>query len=165
MLADSSKFPEDWLFKHRWGKGKKDSLTTLPNGAKITYLTVGGRTSCVIPSVQKKTGAVAGDVKEPEDKIEDSAAKKGAKSNGTKKRKVTPKLEESDEEDQEMETAKKRKAVKESKPLASKVPTKPAKESKTPAKKPSTKSAKVKEEEKVVLASGRRRSDRGNPKA
>jgi hypothetical protein len=117
----------------------------------------------VIPSVQKKTGAVAGDVKEPEGGMEDSAAKKGAKSNGTKKRKVTPKLEESDEEEQEMETAKKRKAVKESKPLASKVPTKPAKDSKALGKKPSIKSAKVKEES-VVLDSGRRRSGRGNPK-
>ena len=62
-LADSSKFPEEWLFKHRWGKGKKDSSTTLPNGSKFVYLTVGGRTSCVVPSVQKKTGPVAGDIK------------------------------------------------------------------------------------------------------
>ncbi|KAI9736502.1 MAG: hypothetical protein M1818_006012 [Claussenomyces sp. TS43310] len=63
LLADSSQFPDEWLFKHRWGKGKKDSPTTLPNGAKITFITVGGRTSCVVPSVQRKTGAVAGDVK------------------------------------------------------------------------------------------------------
>lgn len=63
-LADSSKFPEEWLFKHRWGKGKKDSSTNLPNGSKFVYLTVGGRTSCVVPSVQKKTGPVAGDVKD-----------------------------------------------------------------------------------------------------
>ena len=62
-LADSSKFPEEWLFKHRWGKGKKDSSTTLPNGSKFVFVTVGGRTSCVVPSVQKKTGPVAGDVK------------------------------------------------------------------------------------------------------
>ncbi|KAK3176315.1 hypothetical protein OEA41_007638 [Lepraria neglecta] len=63
-LADSSKFPEDWLFKHRWGKGKKDSATKLPNGAKLVFLTVGGRTSCVVPSVQKKTGPVAKDVED-----------------------------------------------------------------------------------------------------
>ena len=61
-LADSSKFPEEWLFKHRRGKGKKDSAAKLPNGAKFVYLTVGGRTSCVVPSVQKKTGPVAKDV-------------------------------------------------------------------------------------------------------
>jgi formamidopyrimidine-DNA glycosylase len=62
LLADSSKFPNDWLFNHRWGKGKKDAPTALPSGARITFLTVGGRTSCVVPSVQKKTGAVAGDI-------------------------------------------------------------------------------------------------------
>ena len=61
-LADSSKFPEEWLFRHRWGKGKKDSAAKLPNGAKFVYLTVGGRTSCVVPSVQKKTGPVAKDI-------------------------------------------------------------------------------------------------------
>lgn len=62
LLADSSKFPEDWLFNHRWGKGKKDAPTILPNGERITFLTVGGRTSCIVPSLQRKTGAVAGDV-------------------------------------------------------------------------------------------------------
>jgi len=65
--ANSSQFPEEWLFKHRWGKGKKDSTNRLPNGAKIVFVTVGGRTSAVVPSVQKKTGKVAGDVEE-EDK-------------------------------------------------------------------------------------------------
>ncbi|KAF2094556.1 TPR-like protein [Rhizodiscina lignyota] len=60
-LAESDRFPEDWLMKHRWKKGKKDS-STLPTGEKIIHLTVGGRTSAVVPSLQKKTGAVAGDV-------------------------------------------------------------------------------------------------------
>lgn len=60
VLADSDKFPEDWLMKHRWGKGKKEQ-NKLPNGQKITFLTVGGRTSAIVPSLQKKTGPVAGD--------------------------------------------------------------------------------------------------------
>lgn len=59
LLADASKFPDDWLFSHRWGKGKKDGTKTLPSGEKIIFLTVGGRTSCVVPSRQKKTGPVA----------------------------------------------------------------------------------------------------------
>ena len=63
LLADSSRFPEEWLFKHRWGKGKKDQKKELPNGEKIVHITVGGRTSAVVPSLQKKTGPVAGDVK------------------------------------------------------------------------------------------------------
>lgn len=53
-LADSEKFPKDWLFKYRWGKGKKDAITCLPNGAEISFITVGGRTSCIVPSIQKK---------------------------------------------------------------------------------------------------------------
>lgn len=60
-LADTSQFPDDWLMKHRWNKGKKD-MNRLPNGEKIMHITVGGRTSAVVPSVQKKTGAVAADV-------------------------------------------------------------------------------------------------------
>ncbi|KAL8863059.1 MAG: hypothetical protein Q9178_000432 [Gyalolechia marmorata] len=63
LLAESDRFPEEWLFKHRWGKGKKDASQQLPNGAKIKFVTVGGRTSAVVPSVQKKTGEVAADVK------------------------------------------------------------------------------------------------------
>ena len=62
-LAESDKFPKDWLMKYRWDKGKKTG-GKLPNGAKITFLTVGGRTSAVVPSVQRKTAAVAGDVSE-----------------------------------------------------------------------------------------------------
>lgn len=67
LLSDSSKFPDDWLFKYRWGKGKKDKVMSLPNGQKIAFLKVGGRTSCVVPSVQKKTGVVAGDIKNREE--------------------------------------------------------------------------------------------------
>lgn len=62
-LAESDKFPTDWLMKYRWDKGKKTG-SKLPNGAKITFLTVGGRTSAIVPSIQKKTAAVAGDVSE-----------------------------------------------------------------------------------------------------
>jgi len=48
-LADSSKYPADWLMKHRWGKGKKGG-DRLPNGERIVHLKVGGRTSAVVPS-------------------------------------------------------------------------------------------------------------------
>jgi formamidopyrimidine-DNA glycosylase len=66
LLAESDKFPDDWLFKHRWGKGKKNASNTLPNGEKIAFLTVGGRTSAVVPSIQKKTGPVAKEMSEAE---------------------------------------------------------------------------------------------------
>ena len=102
-LADSSQFPEEWLFKHRWGKGKKDSSTTLPNGSKFVFMTVGGRTSCVVPSVQKKTGPVAGDVKN-EAGTEDGDGEKKAKSKGGKK---VSKAKEQDIDETEIEPTKK----------------------------------------------------------
>jgi hypothetical protein len=69
-LAESDKFPADWLMKHRWSKGKKEG-SKLPTGEKITFLKVGGRTSAIVPSVQKKTAAVAGDVSEGADEDEE----------------------------------------------------------------------------------------------
>ena len=98
VLADSEKFPEHWLFKHRWGKGKKNQPAVLPNGDKITFLTVGGRTSAVVPAVQKKTGAVAKDV--------DEDAADGTPAN-TKRKRIAPK-KESDSEAEETPKTKKR---------------------------------------------------------
>lgn len=97
-LGDSDQFPEDWLMKHRWGKGKKDA-NKLPNGAKITFLKVGGRTSAIVPSVQKKTGTVAGDVSEgaSADEDEDEDVKEEVKpKKGTKRTKDVAKIEDDD---------------------------------------------------------------------
>ena len=86
LLADSEQFPEEWLFKHRWGKGKKDASKTLPNGEKIQFLTVGGRTSAVIPSIQKKSGAVAKEMDEAEIRGEEEEK---PKAKGQKKKSTT----------------------------------------------------------------------------
>jgi formamidopyrimidine-DNA glycosylase len=101
-LADSSKFPDEWMFKHRWAKGKKDAPTKLPSGEKITFLTVGGRTSCVVPSVQKKTGPVAGDLK-AEGKNDES----GSKTNGKASRKRKASEEDSADSEPESKASKK----------------------------------------------------------
>lgn len=93
-LADSEKFPEHWLFKHRWGKGKKNEPSVLPNGEKIVFLTVGGRTSAVVPSVQKKTGPVAKDIG---DEVADSPKSE------TKRKRVTGVKKEEDVNDDEEE--------------------------------------------------------------
>ncbi|KAJ5815001.1 hypothetical protein N7474_006778 [Penicillium riverlandense] len=116
VLADSEKFPEHWLFKHRWGKGKKNQPAVLPNGDKITFLTVGGRTSAVVPSVQKKTGAVAKDfdestngtpanskrkraaVKKESDSESEEVAKPKSSKSQNKKKKTAVKSEDSDED-------------------------------------------------------------------
>ncbi|KAH0563350.1 hypothetical protein GP486_002085 [Trichoglossum hirsutum] len=57
-LAEEEKFPEGWLMRYRWNKGKKDK-NRLPNGQKIEFVKVGGRSSAFVPSVQKITGSTA----------------------------------------------------------------------------------------------------------
>ncbi|GAB1216305.1 hypothetical protein ATERTT37_005518 [Aspergillus terreus] len=88
-ISGIEKFPEHWLFKHRWSKGKKNVASALPNGDKITFITVGGRTSAVVPNVQKKTGPVAKDVNGNDTNGTDS---------GTKRKRAPAPKEESDEE-------------------------------------------------------------------
>lgn len=96
VLAESDKFPQNWLMKHRWGKGKKDG-DKLPTGEKITFLKVGGRTSAIVPSLQKKTAAVAGDVSE--DAESEEVEEKIAKPKKAAKRKADVAKEEDDQED------------------------------------------------------------------
>ncbi|KAK5123119.1 hypothetical protein LTR85_003317 [Meristemomyces frigidus] len=93
-LADSKQFPDTWLMKYRWDKGKKDA-NVLPNGDKIVHLKVGGRTSAIVPSVQKKTAEVAGDVDE-----------EGGEAKPAKGRKRKSKAAEDDEADEEEVDAK-----------------------------------------------------------
>ncbi|ETI21934.1 formamidopyrimidine-DNA glycosylase [Cladophialophora carrionii CBS 160.54] len=104
LLGDSDKFPDDWLFRHRWQKGKKNASNTLPSGEKIAFLTVGGRTSAVVPSIQKKTGPVAKDMDEAV--LVDGEDEKPKKAQG-KKRKAVKEEEEDDEEDEEEKQPKK----------------------------------------------------------
>jgi formamidopyrimidine-DNA glycosylase len=48
--ADADKFPREWLFHYRWGKGKGASKDAA--GRAIEFVTVGGRTSAVVREVQ-----------------------------------------------------------------------------------------------------------------
>lgn len=109
-LGDSDEFPDHWLFNHRWGKGAKDTATKLPNGEKLAFITVGGRTSCYAPGVQKKTGCVAPGVKEEtvESAKKDPPKKGSVKKEAPKPRKPSRKApqkikdeEQSDESDAE----------------------------------------------------------------
>ncbi|KAK7193484.1 hypothetical protein DPSP01_000044 [Paraphaeosphaeria sporulosa] len=106
-LAESDKFPEDWLMKHRWGKGKKDGQK-LPNGAKITFLKVGGRTSAVVPSVQKKTGPVMGDVSEDMDNEENDNEEPKPKRAAKRKTKAKKENEDSEESEEILPVSTKR---------------------------------------------------------
>ncbi|EUC45559.1 hypothetical protein COCMIDRAFT_5273 [Bipolaris oryzae ATCC 44560] len=138
--GDSDSFPQDWLMKHRWGKGKKEA-SKLPTGEKITFLKVGGRTSAIVPSVQKKTAAVAGDVSDNAEAEDSEADTKPKKSN---KRKVEA-VKKEDEEIEEKISAKPKGGRKNANEV--KEETKDASEEKAPAK-PKRTSKKVKEQVK-----------------
>lgn len=59
LNADSDRFPKEWLFHYRWEKGSKVK-PTMPNGDRIIYETVGGRTTAIVPAVQKMGGVGGG---------------------------------------------------------------------------------------------------------
>lgn len=127
LLAESDKFPDTWLFDHRWGKGK--GASTLPSGEKLAWITVGGRTSCYAPALQKKTGHVAPGIKEEalDDAEVDDKPKKGKarkaktpddedevkpkKKNARKSRAVDTE-DEKDEQEEEPKPARKRTKIK-----------------------------------------------------
>lgn len=89
-LGDSDQFPDDWLFHYRWGKGSSKAPTKLPSGEKLAFVTVGGRTSCFIPSLQKKTGAVAPGAKEEPVDSKDPIDPEEAKPSKSGKKAVKP---------------------------------------------------------------------------
>jgi formamidopyrimidine-DNA glycosylase len=93
-LGDSDQFPKDWLFKYRWSKGDRGGAGTLPNGQKLAFIQVGGRTSCYAPAIQKKTGHVAPGIKE--EPLDPSSPP--AKTKAKKASRPAPKPEEDAEE-------------------------------------------------------------------
>lgn len=90
-LGDPDELPQDWIFHYRWGKGKNHA-GKLPSGEKLEFVTVGGRTSCYAPALQKKTGAVAAEanVKDEDDSDEKPAKKGGKKAKSEDKAHDTP---------------------------------------------------------------------------
>ncbi|KAJ3943413.1 uncharacterized protein N0V96_006338 [Colletotrichum fioriniae] len=124
-LGDSDEFPDDWLFNYRWGKGSKGAASELPNGEKLAFITVGGRTSCYAPGRQKKTGQVVPSAKEEPVEEDDGG---GKKPKAAAKKKRPAKATESDEEEEQK-------------------PSKKARGAKGSAKAKPTTAAKVKKEE------------------
>lgn len=126
LLADSDKFPDTWLFDHRWGKGK--GASTLPSGEKLAWITVGGRTSCYVPALQKKTGHLAPGIKEEalddadvDDKPKKGKAKKAKapvdedevkpKKKNARKSRAQDTEDEKEEQEEELKPARKRTKV------------------------------------------------------
>jgi formamidopyrimidine-DNA glycosylase len=90
-LGDSDEFPEHWLFNHRWGKGTKGASSHLPSGEKLAFLTVGGRTSCYAPAVQKKSGrTVPGAKEDPIKSNEECEAETKSKAAKSQARQIPP---------------------------------------------------------------------------
>lgn len=48
------RFPRHWLMPHRWGK--RDKARARTDLGAVEFETVGGRTSCFVPAVQKRMG-------------------------------------------------------------------------------------------------------------
>lgn len=88
--ANHALFPNHWLFKYRWGKGRRNepATFTLPDGtlATVTHQTVGGRTSGIVESVQILVGDPAEDGSEVDEEA-DGASQDDSKSPKTKKAK------------------------------------------------------------------------------
>ncbi|KAL1903362.1 hypothetical protein Sste5346_000648 [Sporothrix stenoceras] len=181
LLGDSDRFPADWLFQHRWGKGSKGSVAQLPNGEKLAFLTVGGRTSCFAPALQKKSGNVAPGIKEELLVVKEEKPKKTAapKKEPTKKAAAAEKKETGqkrkrgaikEEVDQDNESEDEKSSLKSipKKGAASKktkTEPEPAKKAAKPAAKPAPKAAakpaaKPAAKETPVANTSRRRSTR-----
>ena len=90
--AEATDFPPTWLFHYRWGKGANGTKVPGERGGAISYSTVGGRTSAVVLSRQKKGERAAG---ESAATAQGKAAAKGKASSGGRKK--APKTEERDE--------------------------------------------------------------------
>lgn len=147
-LGDSDEFPDHWLFNYRWGKGDKGAATKLPNGERLAFITVGGRTSCYAPGVQKKTGTVAPGVKVEimaEDESMDAVPKK------KRERKDAAAIDVKEEEVEEKQKPQKRK-----KPKVEDVEEEKPKGKRSKA----VKEEGVKHEPKIEPQDGRRRSGR-----
>jgi formamidopyrimidine-DNA glycosylase len=126
MDADSSKFPDNWLMLHRWGKGKKaKEENKLPSGEQVEFVTVGGRTSAYVPVLQKKVGPSAEERKPPkktkrknvkEDEEDGSAEEMVETAKAPKKRQVkkeTKEMTSVPEEDRAAKAPRKRRVKKE----------------------------------------------------
>lgn len=156
-LGDSDEFPDHWLFNYRWGKGDKDAATKLPNGEKLAFITVGGRTSCYAPGVQKKTGAVVAGAKAEPVKSESRKSKpKPAKGKAVK---AEPKEEEEEEEPKKPKRSRKQAADIKEESEESDEAGPPAKKQRGKAAAAKPKASPVKKEV-AEEDSGRRRSSR-----
>lgn len=90
--ADSSLFPENWIFHERWDGGGDHRRTH--EGHRISWIKVGGRTTAFCPAIQKKTDSDDGGEEGEEEEEEEETKKPKSKAAATAaagKRKQAPK--------------------------------------------------------------------------
>ena len=88
--ADAQRFPADWLFHRRWAKKGSSSSSTPRDsaGERISFETVGGRTSAIVLSRQKKgqRKSAAGSVEAKSNKKKGAGQQKTKTSGANKKK-------------------------------------------------------------------------------
>ncbi|KAK9454565.1 Formamidopyrimidine-DNA glycosylase N-terminal domain-containing protein [Dipodascopsis uninucleata] len=89
--ANPKKFPSHWLMIHRWSKRLKANERNLTSeGYKVDFITVGGRTSCFVPELQKKIKEIKQDSEKPKQPLpttkEREIKDEGVKSKGKKRK-------------------------------------------------------------------------------
>mmetsp|Transcript_572 Transcript_572/g.1176 ORF Transcript_572/g.1176 Transcript_572/m.1176 type:complete len:458 (+) Transcript_572:318-1691(+) len=76
-LSNDEDFPREWLFHYRWSKrGSNKATIKDARGRSIVFVTSGGRTSAVVPSIQKKKSQKPAN---PSSSHKQASAKKPAK--------------------------------------------------------------------------------------
>jgi formamidopyrimidine-DNA glycosylase len=91
-------FPDDWLFHRRWRSGGGgNAMAKDINGRTITFIQSGGRSTAIVPSIQKKLARTSAPRSKKEDsatrraKLEDDPDKKPGKKGKVKEERATSK--------------------------------------------------------------------------
>eukprot|EP00568_Trieres_chinensis_P006611 CAMPEP_0183290862 /NCGR_PEP_ID=MMETSP0160_2-20130417/449_1 /TAXON_ID=2839 ORGANISM="Odontella Sinensis, Strain Grunow 1884" /NCGR_SAMPLE_ID=MMETSP0160_2 /ASSEMBLY_ACC=CAM_ASM_000250 /LENGTH=391 /DNA_ID=CAMNT_0025451549 /DNA_START=58 /DNA_END=1233 /DNA_ORIENTATION=+ len=104
-LDCGEEFPEDWIFNHRWNKAASSRGHAVKDfkGRNITFLTSGGRTSAVVPSIQKlksrKTATVGKSPKQESGLEPGSVGSKGKARKSSVKRQAQRNTSKEDKDD------------------------------------------------------------------
>ncbi|KAK9245555.1 Formamidopyrimidine-DNA glycosylase N-terminal domain-containing protein [Lipomyces tetrasporus] len=99
--GDTEKLPKSWLMMHRWSKRqKKGERPVTADGYIVDFVTVGGRTSCFVPEVQRMETASDNEDETP------GKAKRQAKA------KAQPKTVKAEMDENEVRTSRKRRKTK-----------------------------------------------------
>ncbi|ANB12403.1 hypothetical protein AWJ20_656 [Sugiyamaella lignohabitans] len=98
-IGNTEAFPKDWLMLYRWGKRRKGEKQKTADGYEVDHVTVGGRTACYVPALQKKSASslsesTASKLSKTKVKSETSEPAKPTKAKSPKSRAKKPKVEE-----------------------------------------------------------------------